>query len=64
MLDCTVTVLLSSISDDGFYMYVHRSLEDTKYEYEYEYEQITADKYCLDISAIKSVLKSGYSKIS
>jgi hypothetical protein len=29
MIDCIVTVLLSSISNDGFYIYVHRSLEDT-----------------------------------
>jgi hypothetical protein len=29
MIDCIVTVFLSSISDDGFYIYVHRSSEDT-----------------------------------
>jgi hypothetical protein len=29
LTDCIVTVLLSSISDDEFYIYVHRSLDDT-----------------------------------
>jgi hypothetical protein len=29
MIDGIVTVLLSSISDDRFYIYVHRSLEGT-----------------------------------
>jgi hypothetical protein len=28
-IDCIVPVLLSGISDDRFYIYVHRPLEDT-----------------------------------
>jgi hypothetical protein len=38
LIKYVIIILLPSINDDGFYIYVHRSLEGTLNMNEYEYE--------------------------